>query len=300
MDRPLRSLYIEDCGGGKETDGNLLPSGLRVVVVKDTLTFSSVEYFLSALSSPSCKIVELVLDSIYVDSTLMQKLVCTLSLNRSITTVSLANCGIDGTCASHISSLSCSSGVKTINFKGNYLGDEGIAAVSNLLKKNKNIIYIDFEDNGIGDPGIESLVATILAPDLSMQGSYSNSHIFHLQVLGFGCNKITHSGLDSLLKLCTLNCNITSLDVSGNLYIGDSSISMLSNFVLENKSLRHIDISNTSVSAKGLDALFVPLKENDALVNICVSHKGFTPSTNPITELGADFYSVQKCYISSL
>lgn len=114
-------------------------------------------------------------------------------------------------------------------------------------------------------------LASLTSLDLSMNPTYGNeglknfltsyqahNKVFHLQRLFLrNINLVGVSGPDgraSLEQLCLFlslpNCSVTALDLSGNPLLGDDGMRTFFRGVRDNKTLKYLNLSETSLTAK--------------------------------------------------
>ena len=203
----------------------------------------------------------LVLDAVQLQNRQLEVLVKSLAHNKTVIELSLAQNHLTATSIRCLSTLPSTSSLTSINLDENALGKSGILLVARLLEKNMKILYVSMGGNRIDDEGVESFVQSFISIQLSRKHRDRQFPVLRLQN-----NWISRRGLKWLLKLCAINCSITTLDVSGNINISDTSVAMLSNFVQSNTSLKHLDVSNCAISAAWTQELIRSLRLSDTLI----------------------------------
>jgi Ran GTPase-activating protein (RanGAP) involved in mRNA processing and transport len=112
-----------------------------------------------------------------------------------------------------------------------FLGDEGCIKLSNGLKNNQKLVYLDIRGNSIRCDG-----AVVLGQLLKV-----NSTLQHLN-LEWNCVGIWEAGISALADALSMNSTLTTLDLRNN-KIGPQGCQSLALSLKHNTTLRRLGIS---------------------------------------------------------
>ena len=157
-----------------------------------------------------------------------------------------------------------------------YLGDDEIILLSEMIRRNKVLMSIEFQHNLIGDKGAIALGEALgLNPGFKIlqlqqnqigdegavalaQGLGNNSN---LQILYVAGNKIKDDGVIAFGKILKVNLTLQELNLSANQIKDDGAISLGQALKL-NSVLRTLDISSNQIGDDGAIGIGQGLKLN--------------------------------------
>lgn len=146
-----------------------------------------------------------------------------------------------------------------------------------LSDGDKNIIYCNFENNQLGDKGLDHIlqaiknnpigdmrVLKISRNDLSIQAAIRLSHVLkkrhvdlpplNLQILKMNHNNIGNIGTETLASFIKKNSTLKYLDISFN-DIGDRGLLAIAECLRENETIEVLNLLGNSFTDKALTTL---------------------------------------------
>ena len=224
------------------------------------------------------QITQLILESVNLSERQLKTLAVSLSHNKTVQDLSLSNNRLSATKMSYFNNFLPFAVLTSLNLENNYLCDDGILAIITLITNVKTLLHVNLGGNHIGDPGVEKFSKYLVANYIPHH--HGTKMIRQFPNLKFQNNKISDAGLKCLLKLCTINFSISTLDISGNGSITDTGAGLISNFLSRNRSLRHLRMSKCGLSNYGVGIILHSLQSNKFLSSIHIA----LPTSNLRTE----------------
>ena len=133
--------------------------------------------------------------------------------------------------------------------------DEQLQILTEAIKVNKTLQYLDFSLGNISDKGVIFI---------------SNCLNDMLCALDLACNQITDNGVETLTKAISTKTSLQKLDLSSNM-ISDEGILFLCDFLNHNESLNELNLSGNTISNKGIQKLNEAIQDNNKLELLNVS-----------------------------
>ena len=152
------------------------------------------------------------------------------------------------------------SALTALDLKASDLGNNGAAALAELLATNLGLRTLDLQRNAIKDQG-----AIALAAALQVNGG--------LQALNLRFNEVSDAGATSLGKALQGNGSVTELHLGGNL-IGAEGAVQLAAALVSNTTLRSLNLRSNAVLDAGAVALAQMTKRNGALLELFLGANG--------------------------
>lgn len=162
--------------------------------------------------------------------------------NNSVNRIYLGGNHIDSAGAYEISNLIAKANIHALYLNVNSIGDEGTISLSKALRTNTTLKELGLASNNIGSTGTKYLF---------------NSLMTHPSI------KFLDLGYSPSTKV---------LDEKGN-SIDDIAVEDICNFLHNNKSLVHLDLSHNCISDKGLEKIINSLENNHHILKFIVNVK---------------------------
>lgn len=160
--------------------------------------------------------------------------------------------------------------VRILNLSLNGINGRGCAVIARALARNRTVTDLDLGSNEIGDAGCGCLSVVI------GEGNCS------LRRLRLSSNAIGSEGAALLFLSLRTNSQLQSLDVGDNQGIGDVGVSVLSEVLIVNHTLRELALDKCGVTDVGCRAFARTLKANMKLRRLGLSD-------NPLMDGGLGF-----------
>eukprot|EP00659_Diplonema_papillatum_P005619 gene5619-8569_t len=166
--------------------------------------------------------------------------------------------------------------VKKISFRGNRLGDPGVASLVELFGKNKNLTSLDLSDNHVTDTGVRYIIDLVRAhPHITRVALHGNLYI-------------TEEGLNSLqytlrfnaqsdkLKLLLLQIlrndpSFTTIDCSGftsGAQVTDFQLAYICEALAKNDYVQTMNLGHNHISLSGVVQLIDTLRTRGNVVSL--------------------------------
>ncbi|TDH68646.1 hypothetical protein CCR75_009077 [Bremia lactucae] len=158
------------------------------------------------------------------------------------------------------------SGLQCWDLELKSLGEDGAAAVAELLMTNQTLTTVLLSRNTIGDQGIKDLVKGL------RENTQTGIKELHLTEVG-----ISGLGLDHLATLVeSESCSLSTLQLSFNAL--ENATSLFFDALATNKSLTKLQFMKCKLSDAHVKALASALKQNTSLIEIDLSDNELTQS----------------------
>jgi Ran GTPase-activating protein (RanGAP) involved in mRNA processing and transport len=150
--------------------------------------------------------------------------------------------------------------LENLNLSENSIGDDGVSALAAGIANLHLLEDLDLDGNSTGDLGLQALAESLLNCDNNLKYlSLTNNAI------------ISASGLRSLsILLGSDSCSLTTLGLGG-VSFGDEGAVALADGLKDNRSMKHVHLSNNSIGDLGLQALVGGLVNCDDLKVLSLS-----------------------------
>jgi hypothetical protein len=157
--------------------------------------------------------------------------------------------------------------IQTLVLNCNSYADKGMAALSKMLTTNTSLTSLDVSSSRSGEPGIISL-ADALEGGGGGVGGVGNTTLRELKVtrnaIGFGIGPL---GVASLKRVLAGNSSLTSLSLWGSM-VGDEGTEQLALGLAANASLTSLDLGWNGISDVGVGHLAKCLETNNSLLSL--------------------------------
>jgi hypothetical protein len=166
----------------------------------------------------------------------------------------------------------------TLDLKGNEIG-KGVTYIAQVLKRNRTLKVLNLSDNKIEPAGLVSLAEAL---------KYNST----LETLDVSSNVCCGPGVDSISALrmsFTVNNSLKRLFLIDTGLTTDEAID-LAEFIPENRSLLHLDVTQNPIGTAGILALASGLKSNKIIRCLDVS---IPPNDTSLAELSQSI--LQSC-----
>ncbi|KAG0241831.1 hypothetical protein BGX31_000845 [Mortierella sp. GBA43] len=187
--------------------------------------------------------------------------------NRSLTRLCIQSNAIKKVGAPYLAALLARNCViRHLNVGSNGLGAEGCAMIAGALRLNGTLHSLSLDMNEMGPAGA-SAIATALA---------SNQHLTHLYIPH---NNIGEQGLTEICRNLKNNNSLVGLDLEHNhIGHGQSVVGMksLAEVLMNNKSLREINLSYNLLSSEGVEELMKGVAANSTLESLILTNCGIS------------------------
>ena len=202
-----------------------------------------------------------------LDDYAMEQLSAGLRANGSVTKLTLCNlCHITDTGAQYLATmLAANRTIEELRLSSSHLfissasiTDHAMEQLSAGLRANKSVTRLTLQCR-ITDIGVQHL-ATMLAVNAT------------LQELDLSHTSITDHGVSHLSRALQHNSSVTHLNLSYNWSITNTGAVALGEMLRVNKSLRDLDLHDTSVRKEGATALMEGLQHNQVLNKLRIPH----------------------------
>ncbi|KAL3816962.1 hypothetical protein ACHAXA_011750 [Cyclostephanos tholiformis] len=178
-------------------------------------------------------------------------------------------------CSTLASALLDNVSLISIDVSGNDLGDEGMTDLAKVLPHNGVLEVLNVEDNRIGDVGARALAKALSSAKGGQGGGYASSS---LKEVNLGGNRIGDEGARDIFR--ALGSSSTRSDDGSVILGGKNSVSSLllrfnaisdrgarelASTLLDNETLRTVDLGHNKITNKGARDLIKVVTINDTL-----------------------------------
>jgi Ran GTPase-activating protein (RanGAP) involved in mRNA processing and transport len=216
-----------------------------------------------------------------------------LSRNRTLTSLNLTgNSGLPEGAQYLASELKSNAVLTTLSLNGNKLEAAGIVHISKLFTSLMcNISYLRIGDNNITDAGLDAFSSALLTyrklrliqlsfNEITRVGmeplAKSLTGYTTLETLELDNNKIGDDGVRMLVEILP-TMNLSSLNVGFN-SVGTDGVSLLFRALTPNKSMTHLVVSGSTISAESAARISAMLKQDEVLVELYLDRVAISPA----------------------
>lgn len=167
----------------RPTTSKLSPIYLeRIVLSENLMTGIGIQSVMDFINTPLAR----ELNTLFLDNnpvigneTVLQSLCKAMSINSSITVLSIAGCHITNSGAEMLGKmLTLNGNLNSLCIDNNKIGNKGVQAVANALLVNISLQELHLEGNDIGEPALSALVHSLLNNHTLIQLSVSPTESF--------------------------------------------------------------------------------------------------------------------------
>ena len=182
--------------------------------------------------------------------------------------------------------LGVNGGLTELSISGNHVGDEGVGAICEAIKSNKEtkLVSLNFRSNGIGPVGANTVAAMV-----AVTGALTSIDLFGNDLCGLGWEGkgiYTAEGITAIADALRVNGTLTCVDIRHNNIAGDSaeqlSAAVLGNLKIEMfneipikemraNSLTELDLKGKGVGVEGVIVVAGLMPVMGALTSIDLS-----------------------------
>ncbi len=267
---------------------------IEYLFLEDTLPSNNGAILLSQLLKQKKNIKEFKLSGPRINTVGAKAIAESLIDNTNIEKFELSNTNFGDEGAIAFSEILNTTLIRKLNLNSNFINNNGIISLANILKDNititdldlsfnkfnfevasnlkevimfnKTIMTLFLDNNNLGDPGIFILV----------QGLIENNT---LRKLNISDNNINIKGAEAIARALLFNKSIMELDIFNN-NISDEGTIALANTLESNDTITKINLSGNNISDNGAIALGNILKINKSITHLNIS-------SNEINHIGA-------------
>ncbi|GMI13383.1 hypothetical protein TrLO_g7965 [Triparma laevis f. longispina] len=185
---------------------------------------------------------------------------------------------------SHIDNVWCNQISKALNgneflqqlyLSGNYIGDEGMGNLANIMEKNWAVKILNLAGNLISDDGAyriaEMLKVNKHLVDLNLE-YHEKKRPYRDKDKPYP--RISAPGGAMISFALQSNYSLTSLNLKGQ-RLWDAGVCAVASMLRENRTLKHLNLSDNDVKRQGGMALASALEVNEALEHLNIAQNSF-------------------------
>ncbi|ORC90356.1 uncharacterized protein TM35_000081540 [Trypanosoma theileri] len=237
-------------------------------------------YFIAPVLKDNSYLVELNLGNCSVGDKGVELLVEPLRHNSTIRILALPNNDITSTGAKNLfQCLQRHVSVEEVNVAGNLINDDAALSIINAIRSNSSLKNVNITNNYIGVDylnEVEGLLLINQSPKeirrLVVQIESNDPSLTEISLSGgTGEEYYNNTSVRLLCQALLLNRTVLSLDLSRNV-VGDTGVVFISEMLMTNATLTHLNLSENSITGRGARRLCDALRTNTSLEELNLSN----------------------------
>ena len=174
--------------------------------------------------------------------------------------------------------------LKSLKMQSNLIGTKGSLAISDLLKNNKYLIFINLAGNPLGYKGIRNICNAIesyenileeLLLNFTQCNNYCSKDIYNmliknnkLKTISLIGNFFNYEGIDLILSSLRINNSLKELSIGDNKNINSKCFINLGSYLRFNTSLISLEIKSSRINDNILKEIGKSLKDNKKIISL--------------------------------